>query len=68
MKKLKLKALQLGEVEVLTREQMKNLLGGNQLANADFCGTGSGCSGTCIEPGMSCGTEPEGGSCMCDYY
>ena len=53
MKKLKLKALELGATEVLTREQMKNLLGGNSRADGDFCGTGSGCSGTCIEPGMS---------------
>jgi hypothetical protein len=64
MQKLKLKALELGAV--LTREEMKNVVGGKEVSG--YCGTGSGCSGTCIESGMSCGNEPSTGSCMCDYY
>ena len=37
MKKLKLKALELGANELLTREQLKNVMAG------DGSGTGSGC-------------------------
>lgn len=50
MKKLKLKALELGAKEVLSRAQLKNVLGG------DGSGSGSGSGGsypTC--PPASCG-------------
>lgn len=47
MKKLKLKALELGATELLTREQLKNVIGGS--------GSGSGAGGS----GMSvCGVGP----------
>ena len=65
MKKLKLKALELGATEVLTRDQLKNVLGGY---GSTGCGANGTCSGTCIEPGMTCGYEPSDGTCMCDYY
>jgi len=43
MKKLKLKALELGVSELLTREQLKNVLGG------DGSGGGSGGPGSCSD-------------------
>ncbi|MBS1917687.1 MAG: hypothetical protein JST87_15560 [Bacteroidetes bacterium] len=54
MKKLKLKALELGVTEVLTREQLKNVLGGD---------SGSGGSGGTYGLGFcsffgTCGTWP----------
>jgi hypothetical protein len=69
MKKLTSKALELGATEMLTRAQMKNVVGGAVHPEDAYCGgSGSSCGGVCIEKGMSCGTEPDTGSCMCDYY
>jgi len=51
MKKLKLKALNLGASEVLTREQLKNIMGG------DGSGGGSGGPGSCSDgcgPTVAC--------------
>ncbi len=67
MKKLKLKVQELGATELLTREQMKKVLGGT--AQGSGCSiTNGACGGICIEPDMSCGYEPGFGGCMCDYY
>ncbi|MCL4640444.1 MULTISPECIES: hypothetical protein [Olivibacter] len=55
MKKLSLKAKQLGNVQVLTREQLKNVLGGKALSSS-----GSDCpSGTypCTCNGVSYGCK-----------
>jgi len=53
MKKLKLKALELGASEVLTREQLKNVLGGD--------GSGGGSGGSCF------GTYFYSGDNGCEY-
>jgi hypothetical protein len=50
MKKLKLKALELGAKEVLSREQLKNVLGGFD------DGSGSGKKGSGSGSGKRCGT------------
>lgn len=42
MKKLKLKALELGAKEVLSREQLKNVLGGFDDAGGSGSGSGKG--------------------------
>lgn len=52
MKKLKLKALELGAKEVLTRKQLKNVLGG--AGSGSGSGSGGGNYPTC--PPTSCDT------------
>jgi len=50
MKKLKLKALQLGTKEVLSRTQLKNVLGGNDVSkckSTGFCDSDSDCDYFC---------------------
>ena len=54
MKKIKLKALSLGATEVLTREQLKNVLGG------DGSSTGN-------RSAYICGTRLNYGQCYCDF-
>jgi hypothetical protein len=51
--------------EVLTREQLKNVLGGTAPASTSngWCGTEGGCGGKCLDADMTCG----GNDCMCDY-
>ncbi len=45
MKKLQLKALQFGAEEKLTREQLRDVLGGNMPTSSGMgCGVGSSCS------------------------
>ena len=56
MKKLKLKALELGAKEVLTRDQLRKVLGG-----ADGSGSGSG-SGNNLCSGAQCGGHWVGGA------
>lgn len=74
MKKLKLNVLQLGAKEVLTREQLKKVLGGNLAGNgtvqpSDACKTGS-CS--VYDPGThtyyfgTCGYYGGGGISVCE--
>ncbi|MDB5122405.1 MAG: hypothetical protein JWP94_534 [Mucilaginibacter sp.] len=46
MKKLKLKALQLGAKEVLTRAQLKNVLGGSSSGSGTAVSCRSGCAVT----------------------
>ncbi|TWF40655.1 hypothetical protein FHW36_104338 [Chitinophaga polysaccharea] len=64
MKKLKLKALDLGAKELLTREQLKNVMGGDGSGTKD-------CTNDC---GEALGECPEGLTCksqLCDngdYY
>lgn len=69
MKKLKLKVLELGATEVLTRDQLKNVLGGDgSTFNDGHCKTG-----TCrlyvpdlgIEVDGSCKDFHEGGTIRC---
>jgi hypothetical protein len=65
MKKLSLKALELGATEILSRAQMKNVLGG---INAPAgCGTGISCDGkmefeSCGTKECGCITVPDGGN------
>jgi len=65
MKKLKLKALELGANELLSREQLKNVLGGDGSGG----GSGSGCWSSscykCCTPDLKtcgqCNTSGSGG-------
>jgi hypothetical protein len=61
MKKLKLKALELGAKELLSREQLKHVIGGDD-------GSGSGGAHTCYGSQSSCSYDQAGsgsvnGSC-----
>ena len=62
MKKLKLKALHLGANEILTRDQLKNVLGGdaaNSRINRFKCCSvfnNDNCS-ECLQPNLTCGAE-----------
>ncbi|WP_341841542.1 hypothetical protein [Chitinophaga caseinilytica] len=47
MKKLQLKALDLGAKEILSREQLRNVLGGNGSDGGSDAGSFSTCSTTC---------------------
>jgi hypothetical protein len=50
MKKLKLKALELGATEILTREQLKKVFGGDDTGGSGSgSGSGSGCKDTCTD-------------------
>ena len=75
MKKLKLQALELGATEVLSRSQMKNVLGGT-MDPPSGCGSPSdtgGCStaackrdvGTCKDVEGTCGSSDHGTKCTC---
>ena len=66
MKKLKLSFQQLDNTEILSREQLKKVLGGvdgsGSMCNV-YCGTGTGvtCSGqcnTCEDAGNGAGSKP----------
>lgn len=50
MKKISLKNLNLDEVEQLSREQLKNVLGGFTGSGGSGTGPGSGGSGNCADP------------------
>lgn len=81
MKELKLRALALGAAEVLTRAQMKNVLGGDDPilldgGGAPQCGSPSdagGCStatciaqsGTCKGYSGTCGSSNHNTACTC---
>ena len=56
MKKLKLAALQFGATEVLTRAQLKNVLGGDGSGGAIECKTDADCGPAII---IVCGREEE---------
>jgi len=56
MKKLKLNLSSLGSAEVLTRDQLKKVMGGSSLGS--LCG--SGCSGIC---NTTCNGRPATGQC-----
>lgn len=78
MKKLKLKALELGAMELLTRSQLKNVLGGDDYGNG--AGAGTCCAHWSEAPGNEewcCGLDkaaaiakaasfPGGGNWCCD--
>jgi len=75
MKKLKLRALASGATEVLTRSQMKNVLGGSMDPPGD-CGQPTdpnGCStadcardiGTCKNVPGTCGSSNHNTKCTC---
>jgi hypothetical protein len=68
MKKLKLNLQQLGNAEVLTRAQLKTILGGEEGSGGTECAANcnpgfvsfDNCSGTCTatdDEGVKCGTE-----------
>ena len=63
MKNLKLKALALGATEVLSRTQMKNVLGGTDPGGNDKCKDGKGgCTdGDCTISGGPC--DGKAGTC-----
>jgi hypothetical protein len=66
MKKLKLKALGLGAADILSRSQMKNVLGGSEPVGK--CGTVDNCSdGACKNGDVSgtCGLSSHGTKCTC---
>lgn len=66
MKKLKLKALELGAREVLTREQLKNVLGG--FDDGSGSGSGTSCSTKCVVDGnkiYSCIYSAAVSACIC---
>lgn len=65
MKKLKLQALDLGVSEILTREQLKNVMGGDgsgggRCSNDRFC--------SMYQPGDSGCAEMQSGQCRCVRY
>lgn len=79
MKKLKLKALDLGALEILSRDQLKSITGGCS-TNSD-CGTGSYCYNGGCQPngsdpgsgsGSGSGSSPSGDICgpqgLCNSY
>ena len=51
MKKLKLKVFELGTTEVLTRTQLRNLMGGVQNTGASTCSIGFSCTVVDYWPG-----------------
>ncbi|RAJ76622.1 hypothetical protein CLV59_108141 [Chitinophaga dinghuensis] len=57
MKKLKLKALDLGAKELLSREQLKNILGGS---GSDLGGSNLGCAESAYS---ACGSRPVPHNC-----
>ena len=59
MKKLEFKALELGMTEVLSRDQLKKLLGGSNPGGGDSCQNecGGSTGGTC-DDGCHCGSVP----------
>ncbi len=67
MKKLKLQALQFGAKEILSRSQLKNVMGGD-----DGSGSSSGnysCTGTCStgeSSSVSCVPRKMLGDCYCE--
>jgi len=67
MKKLKLKALGLGAADILSRAQMKNVLGGNESAGkcgtADNCRDGEACTNGKVAG--TCGLSSHGTKCTC---
>ena len=75
MKKLQLRALQLGAKELLTREQLKNILGGNGSVGSNGNGGGGSGSGSTdpkcgqcnSHPGYTCALQQTSTSklCMC---
>ncbi|MFB6453872.1 hypothetical protein ACE38W_01275 [Chitinophaga sp. Hz27] len=77
MKKLRLKMLDLGATEVLSREQLKQVMGGADGSGGDGSGGGSGgsgktCSGGCGDgnhASASCETKVILGSssCQCSF-
>ncbi|RAJ76630.1 hypothetical protein CLV59_108149 [Chitinophaga dinghuensis] len=64
MKKLKLKALDLGAKELLSREQLKNILGGDGSDDGGSTGISDGCAADKV---AACKDKNEGNSC-CFYY
>lgn len=60
MKKLKLKALTLGATEILTREQLKTIMGG--CSSSTDCGGGNWCDGGTCKPYPGSGGNPGTGS------
>ena len=67
MKKLRLSALELGAKEVLTREQLKKVLGGAGTACSATVTCNSGPTITCSCPsGGVCSAGDEQVSCSCD--
>ncbi len=68
MKKLKLQALVLGADDVLSRSQMKDVLGGDIVdPSKGQCGTVENCStGACPDgKGGTCGLSSHGTKCTC---
>ena len=73
MKKLKLKALELGATEVLSREQLMNTFGGDTPSGSDNCSvrctdlgstTGVGdCNGSTVR--SVCGSDLSSAVCVC---
>jgi len=64
MKKLKLKALELGANELLSREQLKNVMAGDGSGG----GSGDGCSTSCTDGQnnhFGCYHDPIHNSCRC---
>jgi hypothetical protein len=75
MKKLKLKALGLGAKEILTREQLKYVLGGSGGSGTGGGGgnTGGGSGGTCCAHNIdwgykSCGLDKSTAIAYADQY
>lgn len=69
MKKLKLKALEYGAIEILTREQLKKILGGDDFGSGGSGSNGSGgngsggslCMGSAVPiPNTACVTPKSG--------
>lgn len=63
MKRLKLRALELGAQDLLSREQLKNVLGGSGSGSGD----GIECGSCNSHPGYTCARQSTstGAYCMC---
>ena len=65
MKKLKLRALELGATEILTREQLKKVLGGSGSGTGSGGSGGLGCPVDECDAGHPCRTPLSCGSVLC---
>ena len=66
MKKLKLQALQFGAKEILSRSQLKNVMGGDDGSGSST--SNYSCTGSCItgeSSQISCSPRPMLGDCYC---